>query len=409
MAGAAGRKDVTGGIAADAAATDRPQGVRPLVAAMPFTLIGQVALAGLGDPDIVPLWYGESDVPTPALISDAAAAALRAGETFYTFKRGIPELRRAIATYLAGLYGRAIDVERVIVTSSAMSGIMMLFQALVEPGDNVVVVTPLWPNVVDAVTVLGGEIRAVPLAASPEGSWRLDLQRVMAACDRKTRAIFVNSPGNPTGWVMRRDEAAALLAFSRRGGLWLIADEVYARFVYDGSRAAPSLLEIAEAEDRGVAVNSFSKAWAMTGWRLGWMAVPREIQEVADKLVEFNTSCAPPFLQRAGVVALEQGEPVVASLVERCARGRDILIEGLARFPRVHVAAPPGGFYAFCRIDGLADSLAFAKEILKRVKVGVAPGAAFGPAGEGYLRLCFACAPARLDLALERLEAVLSA
>ena len=397
MAGAADREGVN----------DRPSGVRPLVAAMPFTLIGQVAMAGMGDPDVVPLWYGESDVPTPALISEAAAAAMRGGETFYTFKRGIPELRRAIATYLAGLYGRDVDAERVIVTSSAMSGIMMLFQALVEAGDNVVVVTPLWPNVVDAVTVLGGEIRSVPLVASPEGAWRLDLERVMAACDEKTRAIFVNSPGNPTGWVMGRDEAADLLAFSRRRGVWLIADEVYARFVYDGSRAAPSLLEIAAPEDRVVAVNSFSKAWAMTGWRLGWMVAPREIQDVADKLVEFNTSCAPPFLQRAGIVALKQGEPVVASLLERCSRGRDIIIQGLNRFPRVHVTAPPGAFYAFCRIDGLTDSLAFAKEILARVKVGVAPGAAFGPAGEGHLRFCFACAPARLELALERLVPVL--
>jgi aspartate aminotransferase len=386
---------------------DRPQGVRPLVAAMPFTLIGQVAMAGMGDPDVVPLWYGESDVATPALIADAAAAALKAGETFYTFKRGIPELRRAIAAYLAGLCGRAIAVERVVVTSSAMSAIMMVVQALVEPGDNVVIVTPLWPNVVDAVTVLGGEARSVPLSATREGGWRLDLERLMAACDGKTRAIFVNSPGNPTGWMMGREEAADLLAFTRRRGLWLISDEVYARFVYDGSRAAPSFLEIAEPEDRVVAVNSFSKAWAMTGWRLGWMVAPREIQDVADKLVEFNTSCAPPFVQRAGVVALERGETVVASLLERCARGRDIILQGLNRFPRVHVAAPPGAFYAFCRVDGLTDSLAFAKEILARVKVGVAPGAAFGPAGEGYLRLCFACAPARLELALDRLAPVL--
>jgi aspartate aminotransferase len=387
--------------------SERPLGVRPLLASMPFTLIGQMALAGMGDPDVVPLWYGESDVPTPPVIAEAAVAALRAGETFYTFKRGIPELRRAIATYLTRLNGRAIDVERVVVTSSAMSAIMMLFQALVEPGDNVVALTPLWPNVVDAVAVLGGEARALPLASSAEGGWTLDVARVIGACDRKTRAIFVNSPGNPTGWVMRREEAAELLAFTRRRGIWLISDEVYQRFVYDGSRAAPSLLEIAETEDRVVAVNSFSKSWAMTGWRLGWMVAPREIQDVADKLVEFNTSCAPPFLQRAGIAALERGEAVVRSLVERCARGRDILIEGLVRFPRVHVAPPPGAFYAFCRIDGLTDSLAFAKEILTRVKVGVAPGAAFGPAGEGYLRLCFACAPARLELALERLAPVL--
>jgi aspartate/methionine/tyrosine aminotransferase len=374
---------------------------------MPFTMIGQVAMAGMGDPDVIPLWYGESDVPTPAFICDAAAAAMRAGQTFYTFKRGVPELRRALGVYLSGLYGRTIDAERVIVTSSGMSSIMLLAQALVEPGDNVVIVAPLWPNIADAVTVMGGEPRPLGLTPTPEGGWRLDLDRLISACDDRTRAVFVNSPSNPTGWMMSREEARELLAFTRRRGIWLAADEVYARLVYDGSRAAPSLLEIAEPEDRVVVINSFSKAWAMTGWRLGWMVAPREIQEVADKLVEFNTSCAPPFLQRAAIAALEQGEPTVAAMLERCRRGRDIVIQGLNRFPRVRVAAPPGAFYAFCRVEGLSDSLAFAKEVLARVKVGVAPGAAFGPTGEGYLRLCFAGAPERLATALDRLTPLL--
>jgi len=383
----------------------RPRGVRERIAEIPFSLIGQVAMVGLGDPAVLPLWYGESDLPTPGFVCDAAAAALRDGHTFYSHKRGIPELRQAIARYLGDLHGREVEAERVVVTNSAMNALMILAQALIEPGDNAVLVAPLWPNIGDCVRVMGGEAREVPLAPTPDGGWRLDIARLLAACDARTRALIVNSPCNPTGWTMTGDEAAVLLAETRRRGIWLIADEVYARLIYDQrARAAPSLLELADAEDRVVVVNSFSKAWAMTGWRLGWMVAPPEIRAVIDTLVEINVSCAPVFVQKAGIVALERGEGFVAEMRERCRRGRDILVQGLARFPRVHVAAPPGAFYAFCRVEGMKDSLAFAHDLLARAKVGVAPGRAFGPAGEGYLRLCFACAPARLEAALERLE-----
>jgi aspartate/methionine/tyrosine aminotransferase len=388
--------------------SERPNGLRPIVEAMPFSKIGQVAMAGLGDPAVIPLWFGESDLPTPAFIGEAAARALGAGHTFYTFKRGIPELRQAIAGYLARLYRRPMSAERVIVTSSGMSGIMFMAQALIEAGDNMVVLSPVWPNINDAVTVLGGEARAVALAPTEAGGWRLDLERLMAACDERTRAIFVNSPGNPTGWTMRREEQAELLVFARRRGLWLVADEVYGRIVYTGEAAAPSFLDLAEPEDRVVVINSFSKSWAMTGWRLGWLVAPKPIQDVADKIVEFNTSGAPTFLQHAAVTAITEGEDFIAAMVERCRIGRDLLVQGLQRFPRVRVAAPDGAFYAFARIEGMSDSLAFAREVLARAKVGVAPGAAFGLGGEGHLRLCFASAPERLAAALDRLAPMLA-
>jgi len=333
--------------------SDRPTGLRPLVERMPFSKIGQVAMAGLGDPEVIPLWFGESDVPTPRFIGAAVAAALAAGHTFYTFKRGIPELRQAIARYLGALYGRPVSAERVIVTSSGMSGIMFMCQALIEPGDNLVILSPVWPNINDVVTVMGGEPRAVALVPAGDGGFRLDLEALMAACDGKTRAIFVNSPGNPTGFIMSGEEQLALLDFARRRGLWLIADEVYGRIVFDGARIAPSFLAVAEPEDRLVVINSFSKAWAMTGWRLGWLVAPKPVQDVADKIVEFNTSGAPTFLQHAAVAAIEQGEGFVAEMVERCRVGRDLLVQGLRRFPRVSVALPGGGFYAFARIDGL--------------------------------------------------------
>ena len=380
----------------------KSRGVRPRVAEIPFSLIGQVSIPRLGDPDIIPLWYGESDLPTPAFVCDAANTAMRAGHTRYVQKRGIPDLRAALARYLTDLYGREVEAERTIVTSSGMNAIMVATQALIEPGDNAVAITPLWPDIVDAVHALGGEAREVALARTERG-WRLDLERVIDAFDAETRMVFVNSPNNPTGWTMSRQEQEALLAETRRRGIFVMADEVYARLVYSGERAAPSFVAIAEPEDRVIVVNSFSKSWAMTGWRLGWMVAPEEVRTVLDTLIEINTSCTPPFIQKAGIAALEQGEGFVAEMRERCRRGRDIIIQGLARFPRVQVTPPDGAFYAFFAVDGVADSLAFALELADRAKVGLAPGRAFGPAGEGYLRLCFARAAAPLEQALDRL------
>ena len=386
----------------------RPRGVRERIADLPYSLIGQISTPRLGDKSIIPLWYGESDLATPAFVAEAMAVAVKAGQTLYVQKQGIPELRAALAGYLSGLHARPVAAERIIVTSSGMSAIMLVTQALIDPGDNAVLIAPVWPNLGDTVVVMDGEPRQVPLTPTQDGGWRLDLDRVFAACDARTRIIFVNSPNNPTGWTMTRDEAQALLDFARARGIYLVSDEVYSRLVYDGAPAAPSLLDIAAPEDRVVVVNSFSKAWAMTGWRLGWMVAPPEVRKVMEALVEINTSCTAPFVQHAGVAALEQGEPFVAEMRAHCRRGRDILIQGLARFPRVHVAAPVGAFYAFCRVDGVTDSLAFAHEIADCAKVGVAPGRAFGPSGEGYLRLCYARSAVDLEAALDRLTPLLS-
>jgi aspartate aminotransferase len=384
----------------------RPLGIRPAIAALPASKIGEVAAVGFGDPAIVPLWFGEGDLPTPSFIGDAAIAALRDGQTFYTHKRGIPALRQAIADYLTRLHEKPVGAERVVVTSAGMSAIMLACQILVEPGDNIVIVSPVWPNINASVEALGGEARAVPLTATPEGGWRLDIERVTGACDERTRAIFVNSPSNPTGWMWSRQEAEALLAFARQRGIWLMSDEVYERIVYDRP-VALSLLDIADPADRIIVINSFSKSWAMTGWRLGWMVTSEALHPVLDKLIEFNTSGAPTFLQPAAVAALRDGEEFVAGMVERCRAGRDIVMAGLAGFARVRAVRPDGAFYAFFRVDGMSDSLEFAKDLVRRRKVGLAPGAAFGPAGEGYLRLCFASSPERLAEALERLKPAL--
>jgi aspartate aminotransferase len=384
----------------------RSLGIRRAIVALPGSKIAEVAAVGFGDPAIVPLWFGEGDLPTPSFIADAAIAALRDGQTFYTHKLGIPPLRQAIAEYLTRLHERPVGAERVVVTSAGMSAIMLACQILVEPGDNVVIVSPVWPNINAAVEALGGEARAVALEATPEGGWWLDLDRVTASCDDRTRAVFINSPSNPTGWMWSRAKAEALLGFTRRRGIWLMSDEVYERIVYDRP-VALSLLDIAEPDDRIIVINSFSKSWAMTGWRLGWMVTAEALHPVLDKLIEFNTSGAPTFLQPAAIAAIRDGEPFVASMIERCRAGRDIIMAGLATFSRVRATPPSGAFYAFFRVDGLTDSLELAKEIVRRCKVGLAPGAAFGPAGEGYLRLCFASSPERLAEALERLRPML--
>lgn len=365
----------------------------------------QVSQLALGDPKVIPLWYGESDVPTPDFINRAAAGALAAGNTFYTHKQGIPELRAALAGYTGALYGVETPAERITVTSSGMTGIMMVMQMLVDAGDNVVIVGPVWPNARSAVEIMDGEPRGVALRFGNEG-WTLDVGEVMAHCDERTRAVFVNSPGNPTGWMMPRAQQQALLAACRARGIWVIADEVYARIVYDRP-AAPSFLEVADPDDLLIVINSFSKSWAMTGWRLGWLTHPAPVGATIANLVEFNTSGTPAFLQRAGVTAVQEGEPLVASMVERCRQGREVIGRCLAALPRVCYTPPDAAFYAFFAVEGMTDSLDFAKRLVHEAGVGLAPGTAFGPEGEGFLRLCFARAPETLEAAADRLARAL--
>lgn len=380
--------------------------LRPEVLAIETQQIMQVSTLAMDDPDVIAMWYGESDIKTPDFICDAASAALKRGQTFYTHKWGIPALRETLATYTGGLYGIDVSTERVTVTSSGMTGIMMLMQALVGAGDNILLVDPIWPNGASAAQVMGGEVRRVSLDANSQGDWHLDLDKLFAAADDRTRLIFVNSPGNPTGWMMEQDQQQAILDFCRARGIWILADEVYGRLVYD-RRVAPSFLEIATPDDPVVVVNSFSKSWAMTGWRMGWLTHPARISEQLGDLVEFNTSGTPEFLQEAGIVAVRDGEDTVAAMAELCRVGRDAASRRLADMPRVIYNPPAAAFYAFFKVDGMENSLEFAKRLALEYKVGVAPGTAFGPSGEGWLRLCFAQSPERIDEAMNRLARAL--
>jgi len=392
--------------------SELPAYLRPEIASLETSRIQQIFDLGLGRKDLIALWVGEGDRPTPGFICDAATAAMKAGHTYYTYKHGIPELREAIARYTGDLYNVDCAAERVSVTCSGMNGIMMVLEAFVGPGDNVAVVTPVWPNVMSAVQIAGGTVRAVQLDVLPEGGFKLDLDRLENALDERTRAIFIASPGNPTGWVMSREEQRHVLDLCRARGIWMIADEVYARFIYDGAatgrEAAPSFLEISEPEDPLIVVNSFSKAWAMTGWRMGWLITPPSFLPTLGRLIEFNTSGSPHFQQFACVTAIRDGEDYVRDTVERCRRGGEVVYQRLAALPRVHMAKPQGAFYAFFRVEGLKDSMAFAKRLLQETNVGLSPGSAFGPGGEGHMRLCFAASTERLSAAMDRLEPVLA-
>jgi aspartate aminotransferase len=380
--------------------------IRDAIHALPTSRITEISALGFGDPEVVARWNGEGDLTTPNIIGEAASAALRRGETFYTHKAGLPELRQTIAEYLSGLYAMPIGLERIAVTSSGMTALMLVTQALVDPGDNLAIVAPIWPNIAAATSIVSGEPRLVSLDPLENGGWRLDLGKIAAACDARTRGIFVNSPGNPTGWMASNEEIAALLGFARERGFWIVADEVYGRIVY-GNRIAPSFLAASEPADRLIVVNSFSKSWAMTGWRLGWVTIPPDLLPTMEKLIEFNTSGSPTFLQHAAITAIRDGEPFIRSFVERCRDAREVAITALQSCRRVAVARPDGAFYAFFRVNGVTDSLAFAKEILTKTKVGLAPGSAFGPMGAGYLRLCFARDPQTIAAAVDRLRPLL--
>ena len=366
----------------------------------------QIAKMALADPEVIPLHFGESDVPTADFINNAAFEALQRGETFYTHRRGIPELRDSLSSYMSWLYDRSIDAERITVTPSAMQALMLSMMGVLEEDDNIVVIAPIWPNAETTVPLAGGVSRVVNLRIGNAG-WMLDLDELFDACDARTRGIFVNSPANPTGWMMAREQQQAMLYFARANGLWIIADEIYARFVYDRP-VAPSFLEICDPEDPVIVVNSFSKSWAMTGWRLGWLTTPLSLGDFLENLIEYSSSGAATFVQHAGITAVEDGEPFVENMVERCRIGREIVERHLAGLPRVRYQSPEAAFYAFFSVEGMDDSLEFAKDLVRSAKVSVAPGMAFGPAGEGWLRVCFASAAESLEVAMERLATALS-
>jgi aspartate/methionine/tyrosine aminotransferase len=383
--------------------------LRSVIDELPGSKIREVANAGIGRDDVLAFWFGESDEPTPEFIRQAAVASLAGGETFYSHNLGLPELRDALARYTSALHP-TLTVERIAVTSSGVSALMIAMQALAGPADEVVAVVPVWPNLTAQPAILGATVTRVSLKVR-DGAWTLDLDALLAAVTDRSRVLLINAPNNPTGWTLTRDEQRAILAHCRRTGTWIIADEVYERIYFEpDSAAAPSFLDIADPQDRLVVVQSFSKSFLMTGWRLGWLVLPETLTPAVGKLIEFNTSCAPVFVQRAGLAALAQADAFVPGLVQRLKQCRDLLIPQLRALPGVQVATPRGGMYAFFRVEGQDDSLAYARQLVASSGLGLAPGAAFGDEAEGWLRWCFASQdPARLSLGVQRLRRAIEA
>ncbi len=379
--------------------------IRPAASAIETSGIVEVFDYGRHIQGLIPLWVGEGDLPTPRFIVDAAKASLDRGETFYTYQSGVPELRAAISRYMTAHYGDGLSPERFFVTIGGMHALDIAVKLTVGPGDEALVLAPAWPNFGGALATNGARPVFVELEAGP--SWRLDPERLGAAVTPATRAILFNSPANPTGYVASREEIVAVLDIARRRGLWIIADEIYGRLVYGDKRAA-SFHDVMTSDDKILFVQTFSKNWAMTGWRIGWLEAPPALQPVIENLVQYSTSGVPVPAQRAATAAITDGEPFLAESVARLARCRDIMVEGLASTGRVECATPEGAFYLFPKFAGHDDTRRLAFRLIDEAGVGAAPGYAFGPGGAGRLRLCFARSPEIVTEATRRLAAWLA-
>lgn len=394
--------------------------MREVVAGLQGSRIREVANEGIGREGVLAFWFGESDEVTPEPIREAAIASLRAGETFYAHNLGLPELRQAIAGYTERLHpgrGESHWFERIAVTSGGVNGLMLAAQTLVDAGDDVVVLTPAWPNLVAQPQIMGARVRTVSLVPRA-GAWTLDLDALRTAITPATRVLIVNAPANPTGFTLTAAEQRAILAHCRATGTWIVADEVYERLYFEADAAndpapgrpepdaphggegrspsggrpicAPSFLDVAEPDDRLIVAHSFSKSFLMTGWRLGWLVLPPALTEPVGKLIEFNTSCAPVFVQRGAVAAIAHGDAVTPALVAHLRRCRDTLVPLLQSVPGVALATPRAGMYAFFQLPGQGDCLEVAKRLVREAGLGLAPGSAFGAEASGWLRWCFA-------------------
>jgi len=372
--------------------------------------IREVANAGLGRDDVLAFWFGEGDEVTPDFVRQAAIDSLQQGETYYAHNLGLPALRQAISIHMSenhpGPHGQGVSLDRVAVTAGGVNALMLAVQALVNPGDEVLAITPVWPNLVAQPRIMGAHLRTLSLQVV-NGGWQLDLGALIAAIGPQTKLLILNAPNNPTGWTLTREEQQAILQRCRETGTWILADEVYEALYYAPTEnaCAPSFLDVADPQDRLVVVHSFSKSFLMTGWRLGWLVMPPDMTDAMGKLIEFNTSCCSVFTQRAGLAALQRRQEITPRVVAHLKTCRDTLVGGLQTLPGLELSLPLGGMYAFFRLPGHDDGLATAKRLVTEAGLGLAPGEAFGPEAAGWLRWCFASQdPQRLRLGVERLR-----
>ena len=390
-------------------------GMRKIIQSLEESKIREVANSGLlaskqaetGRTEVLKFWFGESDEVTPDFIRQAAMASLQAGETFYCHNLGLAELREAVAANATRLH-QHVSADRVAITAGGVNALMLACQMLIDAGDEVVAITPVWPNLTAQPVVMGAALRTVSLQPTATGEWQLDMAQLLAAVTSKTKMLVLNAPNNPTGWTLSKAEQQTILQHCRHTGTWILADEVYERLYYAGDTAngcAPSFLDISVPDDRLIAVGSMSKSFLMTGWRTGWLVMPPVMLAHMGKLIEFNTSCSPVFVQRACVAAFARSDEVTPGVVAHLKTCRDTLVPLLQATPRVQVQAARGGMYAFFKLDGFGDSLDVAKRLVSEAGLGLAPGNAFAPEAQGWLRWCFASKDVgRLELGVQRLR-----
>ena len=372
--------------------------------AVPDSRVRELAEIAMGMDGVYKLYFGESDLPTPAFIKHAADEALAQGFTYYTENAGLLSLREAIARYTHRLHHVELDpASEITVTASGVQALSVSLRCLVDPGDEALILTPAWPNGAAILRMSHAVVKEIPQPLQ-DHRFGVDFDALEAAVTPRTRLLLYTSPSNPLGWVATRNDQERLLDFARRHGLWLVADEVYERLYYGAATVVPSVLRLCTRDDAAVVIQSFSKAWCMTGWRLGWLTARRDLIARASRLNEFMVSCPAAFVQKAGEAALDHGEPSLVELITRLRANRYLCRDALTAMPGVTVPVPEGAFYLFPRIQAAADSFAFCKRLLLETKVGLAPGVAFGAGGEGSVRLCYAAHRDTLTAALAQLK-----
>ncbi len=382
------------------------------VAQVPHSRIRELAEIAMSMDGVLRLYFGESNLPTPDYIKQAAIRAMNDGFTFYTENAGLPSTRRALAAHYRKLHGVELDpAGEIVVTASGVQALNVAVRCALDPGDHAIVLTPAWPNGSANVMLSNAVVQEIPHPLCGN-RYRIDFDALERAVTPRTRLLIYTSPSNPLGWVATEEEQQALLDFTRRHGIWLLADEVYDRLYYGGTHLgapAPSILSKATREDAVMVAQSFSKTYCMTGWRLGYLIARRDMAAKATQINEFVVSHAPSFTQKAGETALAEGEGELLQMLERLKENRDLCLEALSGIAGITVPKPDGAFYVFPRIDGLTDSFGFCRRLLEETRVGLAPGVAFGEGGEGFVRICYAAERSILEPALERFTRFLQA
>lgn len=362
---------------------------------------------GWSKPGIISLAQGEGSMKTPDFITEATSKAMQDGKTFYAPVLGIPELRQEISNYYAQVFGISIPTNRVFATSSGTTAMHLAMTAVLDEDDEVVAVTPIWKNLLGAIELTQAKTVQVPLEHHEGKGWELNLDHLFDAVTAKTKVLLIVTPSNPTGWVMKPQDIRTVLEFARARGIWIIADEVYSRIVYDGGRSA-SFLDYARPDDKLFVVNSFSKAWAMTGWRLGWLIGPAESEDSIRDIALYDNMGPPTYAQYGAIAALRHGESFITEQTSLWKNNLDILMDRFNSNGRLLMQRPESTFYAFFRVDGEPDDLSMVKRLIDEGGLSLAPGCAFGKCCAGWIRMCFAVSEQKLIESLDRLERVVT-